>query len=120
MYSSHKMKVVVRRASQVHQIPHTGRAHSGPVISPIEQMATPTSAADTASQSQRGWRVARYAMFAKNTMKKALNGVHRLFIRRDVERGIRRIKHERGQSERCCDAKFHPVSFYSSSRYSHN
>ena len=59
MYSSHKTNVVVSRASHVHQMPHTGCAQIGPVISPMVQHATPTSAAATPSQSHFGWRVAR-------------------------------------------------------------
>ena len=50
---------MVSRASQVHQIPQTGRAHRGPVASPIVQQTTPTSAADTPKQSQLDLRVAK-------------------------------------------------------------
>src|SRR5713101_8392825 len=48
---SHSTRVEVRRTSQVHQMPHTGRAHSGPVTSTTVQNTTPTSAVTTASAS---------------------------------------------------------------------
>src|SRR5450432_870790 len=50
---SQSTSVEVRRTSQVHQIPHTGRAHSGPVTSTTVQNTTPTSAVTTASASVR-------------------------------------------------------------------
>ena len=43
----------VRRTSQVHQIPHTGRAHRGPVTNTMVQKTTPTSALTTARASAR-------------------------------------------------------------------
>src|SRR5579862_531184 len=72
-YSSHKISVEVSRASQVHQIPHTGCAQIGPVISTTVLNAMPTSAADTASQSHFGLRAPRYAMFATNTTVNAIS-----------------------------------------------
>ena len=48
---SHSTSVEVRRTSHVHQMPHTGRAHSGPVTSTTVQNTTPTSAVVTASAS---------------------------------------------------------------------
>src|SRR6266576_5831515 len=48
---SHRTRVLVRRTSHVHQMPHTGRAHSGPVTSTTVQNTTPTSAVTTASAS---------------------------------------------------------------------
>ena len=44
MNSSQSTKVEVSLASQVHQIPHTGFAHSGPVTSTQVQKMKPTSA----------------------------------------------------------------------------
>ena len=44
MYSSHRMKVDVSRASHVHQIPQAGFAHKGPVTSTQQQKTKPTSA----------------------------------------------------------------------------
>src|SRR5271163_67071 len=55
-YSSHSTKVEVSRASQVHQMPHTGCAQIGPLISTTEVNANPTSAAETPSQSHLGSR----------------------------------------------------------------
>ena len=43
---SHSTRVEVRRMSHVHQMPQTGRAQIGPVISTTVQKTTPTSAAD--------------------------------------------------------------------------
>src|SRR5579862_2143342 len=51
---SQSTRVEVRRTSQVHQIPHTGRAHSGPVTRTTVQNTTPTSAVTTASASVLG------------------------------------------------------------------
>src|SRR6185369_108620 len=48
---SQSTSVEVRRTSQVHQMPHTGRAHSGPVTNTTVQNTTPTSAVTTASAS---------------------------------------------------------------------
>src|ERR1700720_1709618 len=48
---SQRTRVEVKRTSQVHQIPHTGRAHNGPVTSTTVQNTTPTSALTTASAS---------------------------------------------------------------------
>src|ERR1700694_5656184 len=48
---SQSTRVEVRRTSQVHQMPHTGRAHSGPVTNTTVQKTTPTSALTTASAS---------------------------------------------------------------------
>src|ERR1700682_3913831 len=48
---SQSTRVEVRRTSQVHQMPHTGRAHSGPVTKTTVQNTTPTSAVTTASAS---------------------------------------------------------------------
>ena len=48
------MNVEVRRASHVHQIPHAGLPQSTPVISPTVQQTTPTSTAETPSQSHFG------------------------------------------------------------------
>src|SRR5271154_7397708 len=56
MYSSQSTAVDVSRASQVHQIPHTGLAQIGPVTRHAEVNTSPTSAADTPSQSHRGFR----------------------------------------------------------------
>src|SRR5215471_10738387 len=50
-YSSHSTNVDVSRASHVHQMPHTGCAQIGPVISTTVVNAKPTSAPDTPSQS---------------------------------------------------------------------
>src|SRR6202790_1174822 len=55
-YSSHKISVEVRRQSQVHQIPHTGSAQSGPLTSTTDVNTNPPSAAETLSQSHCGWR----------------------------------------------------------------
>ena len=41
---SQRTSVLVRRASHVHQIPHTGRAQIGPVTNTTVQNTTPTSA----------------------------------------------------------------------------
>ena len=45
--------MVVRRGSQVHQVPHTGLPHSAPstIVRPVN--STPTSAAAAARRSQR-------------------------------------------------------------------
>src|SRR5580765_2575762 len=48
---SQSTSVDVRRTSQVHQMPHTGRAHSGPVTRTTVQNTTPTSAVTTARAS---------------------------------------------------------------------
>src|SRR4029077_20431700 len=48
---SQRTRVEVKRTSQVHQMPHTGRAHSGPVTSTTVQNTTPTSALATARAS---------------------------------------------------------------------
>src|ERR1700730_8353708 len=48
---SQRTRVEVRRTSHVHQMPHTGRAHSGPVTSTTVQNTPPTSAVTTASAS---------------------------------------------------------------------
>src|SRR3989442_11908745 len=48
---SQSTRVEVRRTSQVHQMPQTGRAHNGPVTSTTVQNTTPTSAVTTASAS---------------------------------------------------------------------
>jgi hypothetical protein len=48
---SQRTSVVVRRASHVHQMPHTGRAQMGPVIKTMVQNTTPTSALAAASAS---------------------------------------------------------------------
>src|SRR6476661_2383647 len=50
---SQSTRVEVSRTSQVHQMPHTGRAHSGPVTNTTVQNTTPTSALTTASASAR-------------------------------------------------------------------
>src|SRR6476661_3840877 len=48
---SQSTRVEVRRTSHVHQMPQTGRAHSGPVTSTTVQKTTPTSAVVSASIS---------------------------------------------------------------------
>src|SRR5678815_1256475 len=50
---SQSTRVEARRTSQVHQMPHTGRAHSGPVTRTTVQNTTPTSALTTARASAR-------------------------------------------------------------------
>src|SRR4029077_12348664 len=55
-YSSHNTNVEVSRASHVHHMPHTGCAQIGPVTKTTVVNASPTSAAETPSQSQRGCR----------------------------------------------------------------
>src|SRR6266446_648261 len=52
---SQSTRVEVSRTSQVHQMPHTGRAHSGPVTNTTVQNTTPTSAVTTASASVLVW-----------------------------------------------------------------
>jgi hypothetical protein len=64
------MKVVVSLGSQVHQMPHTGRARSGPVISPIVQQTGPTAPADTPKSSHRSLRVERKAILETNAAAK--------------------------------------------------
>src|SRR5438105_642742 len=63
----------VRRASHDLQMPHTGRAHSGPVTSTTVQKTTPTSAVETASASLCRERRARYTMDATKFTKKSVN-----------------------------------------------
>src|SRR3954465_1843166 len=46
-------RLAVIRASQIHQVPHERRAHSGPVTSVITPNSTVSSAADTAVRSRR-------------------------------------------------------------------
>lgn len=97
------MNVVVSFGSQVHQIPQIGLAHNGPVISPIVQQVTPTSALATPSQSHFGKRVVKYAMLPTTAIKNATNiaisaghveikdplrRVHCSFIRSNEQRGI--------------------------------
>src|SRR5712691_7365711 len=75
MYSSQSTNVEVNRASQVHQMPHTGRAQMGPVTKTTVLNTTPTSAAETPSQSQRISRLKRYKRLAMKQMKNARNAV---------------------------------------------
>src|SRR5450432_1604934 len=77
-YSSQRINVEVRRASQVHQMPHTGCAQMGPVTSTTLVKTRPTSAADTLSQSHCGWRRKTYSKFATKQMKKAVRPVQAL------------------------------------------
>ena len=115
------MNVVVSRASQVHQMPHTGRAHSGPVISPMVQHTTPTSTPDTPSavplalagdeisdvgvkDDEKG---AEHGDPAGNVeIKNALDGVHGLFVRRDEQRRIAREENQRGDEHGDCKRAF--------------
>ena len=108
------MKVEVRRASQVHQMPHTGRAQSGPVIRPMVQQMTPTSAPATprASHLRRaGGEIGDVGVeddgeggehgdpAGKMEIKDALDGVHRLFIGRDEKSGVAREENQQGGDE---------------------
>src|SRR5260370_41499566 len=58
-YSSHSTSVDVRRASHAQYTPHAGLAQIGPVRSTTVQNASPTSAADTPSQSHFASRLNR-------------------------------------------------------------
>jgi hypothetical protein len=53
-------------------MPHAGLPHSTPVISPPVHETTPTSTAETPSQSHLGCRVASHAMFATNAIVSAV------------------------------------------------
>ena len=70
---SHNTSVEVSRTSQVHQIPQTGRAHSGPVTRTTVQKTTPTSAAATATASAFGLRRIRYTTEATKFTRKKMN-----------------------------------------------
>ena len=74
------MNVDVIRASQVHQMPHTGLAHIGPVTKTMVTNATPTSAEATLSQSHFGFRVRRKPTLPTKTMKNATKKVQPLAI----------------------------------------
>ncbi|GBD17508.1 hypothetical protein HRbin26_02432 [bacterium HR26] len=54
-----RINVVVNRASQVHHVPQIGRPQIEPVRSTIVVNTKPSSAAERARRSQRGWRRAR-------------------------------------------------------------
>ena len=109
------MKVEVRRASQVHQIPQTGRAQSGPVISPMVQQITPTSTPETPEEvpfaiagdeigdvgdrrrrkRRRTWRSSWHV-----EIEDALDGVHGGFVRRDEKGGVACAENQQGD-DRC-------------------
>src|ERR1700693_1416078 len=77
-YNSHRIKVEVSRASQVHQIPQTGCAQIGPLTKTTVVKTNPTSAAEMLSQSHCGWRRNTYSTFAMKQMKKAHRPVQAL------------------------------------------
>ena len=62
--------MLVRRASHVHQMPHTGRAHNGPVTKTMVQKITPTSAVASAQASAERRRDLRYQSEAIKLAKK--------------------------------------------------
>ena len=68
--------MVVSRASQVHQMPHTGRAQIGPVMRTMLQNITPTSAEAAANASLAVLRFHRYTMEARKLTKKQTPAVH--------------------------------------------
>src|SRR5271168_1732192 len=74
-YSSQSTAVDVSRASQVHQMPHTGLAQIGPVTRHAEVNARPTSAAAMPSQSHLGLRFNTYATLATKHTKKETSPV---------------------------------------------
>src|SRR5437667_4329749 len=78
MSTNQSTNVEVSRASQVHQIPQTGCAQIGPVTSTTVVNTNPTSAAETASQSQRSARRQTYMRFARKQMKNVVSPVQAL------------------------------------------
>ena len=68
---SHSTSVEVSRASQVHQIPHTGLAQIGPVINTAVQKMMPISAQDSARRSHLRFLVIRYPILPMKTTRKA-------------------------------------------------
>src|SRR3990172_7047141 len=70
-----RIRVVVKRASHVHQVPHTGRPHSEPVTSVIVTKSTPSSAAASASRSHHASRRHRNSTLEMKTIPRAAYAV---------------------------------------------